>query len=338
MSNPLSLWLQFALCAALIGGAGYRLSLYADVIAEKSGLGRSWTGLILLASVTSLPELATGFSSVTVANVPNIAIGDALGSCVFNLVLVVILDFFHRGESVYTKVSQGHILSAAFGTVMIGFVGFNLLLGARTDRLALGHVGIYSPIIVLLYVLAMRTVFHYERRQLAQRVEETVENYPRITLRRAVTGYGLASLVVVAAGIWLPFIGDDLAQVMGWHKTFVGTLFVAFATSVPELVVSLSALRLGALDMAIGNLFGSNLFDVLIVAIDDLLFLPGPILSHVSGLNVASALSAVMMTGVAIVGLLYRPTTRLFRTVGWISLFLLTLYLLNAYVLFLHAE
>jgi len=338
VSNPLSLWLQFALCAALIGGAGYRLSLYADVIAEKSGLGRSWTGLILLASVTSLPELATGFSSVTVANVPNIAIGDALGSCVFNLVLVVILDFFHRGESVYTKVSQGHILSAAFGTVMIGFVGFNLLLGARTDRLALGHVGIYSPIIVLLYVLAMRTVFHYERRQLAQRVEETVENYPRITLRRAVTGYGLASLVVVAAGIWLPFIGDDLAQVMGWHKTFVGTLFVAFATSVPELVVSLSALRLGALDMAIGNLFGSNLFDVLIVAIDDLLFLPGPILSHVSGLNVASALSAVMMTGVAIVGLLYRPTTRLFRTVGWISLFLLTLYLLNAYVLFLHAE
>jgi len=338
VSNPLSLWLQFALCAALIGGAGYRLSLYADVIAEKSGLGRSWTGLILLASVTSLPELATGFSSVTVANVPNIAIGDALGSCVFNLVLVVILDFFHRGESVYTKVSQGHILSAAFGTVMIGFVGFNLLLGGRTDRLALGHVGIYSPIIVLLYVLAMRTVFHYERRQLAQRVEETVENYPRITLRRAVTGYGLASLVVVAAGIWLPFIGDDLAQVMGWHKTFVGTLFVAFATSVPELVVSLSALRLGALDMAIGNLFGSNLFDVLIVAIDDLLFLPGPILSHVSGLNVASALSAVMMTGVAIVGLLYRPTTRLFRTVGWISLFLLTLYLLNAYVLFLHAE
>ncbi|MCK7502373.1 MAG: hypothetical protein MZW92_80295 [Comamonadaceae bacterium] len=136
----------------------------------------------------------------------------------------------------------------------------------------------------------------------------------------------------------MPFIGADLAQVMGWHKTFVGTLFVAFATSVPELVVTLSALRLGALDMAIGNLFGSNLFDVLILAADDLLFLRGPILSHVSQLHVASALSAMMMSGVAIVGLLYRPATRLFRTVGWTSLFLLTLYLLNSYVLFLHGE
>ncbi|MCK7502374.1 MAG: hypothetical protein MZW92_80300 [Comamonadaceae bacterium] len=115
---------------------------------------------------------------------PNIAVGDILGSCVFNLVLVVILDFFHRGESVYTKASQGHILSAAFGAVLIGFVGFNLLLGGRMDHLAIGHVGIYSPIIVLMYVLAMRTVFHYERRQLAQRIEETVEQYPQITLRQ----------------------------------------------------------------------------------------------------------------------------------------------------------
>jgi cation:H+ antiporter len=338
MSNPFSIWLQFALCAALIGAAGYRLSLYADVIAEKTGLGRNWIGLILLASVTSLPELATGLSSVTVANVPNIAVGDVLGSCVFNLVLVVILDFFHRGESVYTKASQGHILSAAFGAVLIGFVGFNLLLGSRMDHLAIGHVGIYSPLIVLLYVLAMRTVFHYERRQLAQRAGETADQYPEVTLRRAVTGYGAASLVVVAAGTWLPFIGADLAQVMGWHNTFVGTLFVAFATSVPELVVTLSALRLGALDMAIGNLFGSNLFDVLILAADDLLFLRGPILSHVSQLHVASALTAMMMSSVAIVGLLYRPATRLFRTVGWTSLFLLTLYLLNSYVLFLHEE
>src|SRR5574341_1134667 len=96
-------WLEFAACAGLIGYAGSRLSRYGDVIADKTGLGGTWIGLVLLATVTSLPELATGISSVTAAGVPNIALGDALGSTVFNLVLIVMLDFLHRGESVYTR-------------------------------------------------------------------------------------------------------------------------------------------------------------------------------------------------------------------------------------------
>jgi cation:H+ antiporter len=88
--------------------------------------------------------------------------------------------------------------------------------------------------------------------------------------------------------------------------------------------------------MAIANLLGSNLFDIAIVAIDDIAFLPGPILAHVSPLHAVSALSAIMMSGVVIVGLLYRPPQRLFRGVGWASLFLLTIYLLNTFVLYLH--
>lgn len=116
----------------------------------------------------------------------------------------------------------------------------------------------------------------------------------------------------------------------------MGTLFVAFATSVPELVVTLAAVRLGALDMAIGNLLGSNLFDMLLVAIDDLFYTPGPILAEVSPAHAISAMSALVMTGLAIVGLYYRPRGRVLRTAGWVSLALFVIYLLNAYVLFLH--
>jgi cation:H+ antiporter len=146
------------------------------------------------------------------------------------------------------------------------------------------------------------------------------------------------ALIVVAAATALPFIGERLAQVMGWHQTFVGTLFIAFATSVPEFVVTVSALRIGALDMAISNLMGSNLFNILILAIDDVFYLKGPILANVSGLHAISAVSAIMMTGLAIVGLFYRPTTRLFRTVGWTSLLLLMIYLLNSFFLYLYIE
>lgn len=333
-----SVWLQFTLCTLFIGLAGYRLSRYADVIAEKTGLSSTWVGMILLATVTSLPELATGASAVTIANTPNIALGDALGSCVFNLLILVILDALYRKESLYTRVSQGHILAAGFGIILISFVGFNLLLGEKVENLAIGHIGIYTPVIFVLYIIAMRTVFLYEKQQMVAYAEQTTLRYPDITLQQAVSRYTLAALVVVGAGIWLPFIGTEMANIMGWNNTFVGTLFIAFATSVPELVVTLSALRIGALDMAIGNLLGSNLFDTLIIAVDDVLFLKGPILSQVSQHHAVSVLSAVMMTGVAIVGLLYRPTTRIIKTAGWISLLLFLIYLLNSYVLYLYGE
>ncbi len=339
MVSPIAVaWSQFALCFALIGFAGTALSRYGDVIAEKTGWSGTWIGLVLLATVTSLPELITGISAVTLAGTPNIALGDVLGSCVFNLSLITVLDFIHRGESVYSRASQGHILSAGFGVILIGVIGFNLLLDANGRPVSFGHVGIYSPVIVLLYAIATRTVFRYERAQLAQFAEERAERYPHLTLRDAVVRYTLAALVVVGAGTWLPFIGAELARVMGWHQTFVGTLFVALATSVPEIAVTVSALRLGALDMAIANLLGSNLFNSLIVAVDDLFFVDGPLLSHVSPIHAVSALSAIMMTGVVIVGLLYRPKTRLLRTIGWASLFLLTIYLLNTFILFLYGE
>jgi cation:H+ antiporter len=153
-------------------------------------------------------------------------------------------------------------------------------------------------------------------------------------LRSAAIGYGVAAAVVVTAALWLPFVAEDIAKVMVWNETFVGTFFVSFATTLPELTVTVSALRIGAVDMAIGNLFGSNLFNLALVAIDDGFFLTGPLLSYVSPIHAISALSALMMTGLAIAGLFYRSNTRVFGTVGWISVFLLWIYLINAYFLF----
>lgn len=334
----MAVWLQFGVSVLLIGFAGVKLTRYGDVIAEKTGMGRTWVGLVLLSTVTSLPELSTGVSAVTFADSPDIAVGDALGSCVFNLALLVLLDFLHREGSIYSRAHQGHILSAAFAVVLIGFAGFNILLGDRVDHLAIGHVGLYTPLVVVIYALAVRSVFVYERKQRAEFVGTVAMRYPDLTLQQAVVRYTGASLIVVGAGIWLPFIGVELAETMGWHKTFVGTLIIAFATSVPELIITIAAVRLGALDMAIGNLLGSNMFDILIIAMDDVFFMRGPILSHVSPLHAATAMSAMVMTGIAIIGLLYRPATRLLKTVGWVSLFLFSVFLLNSYVLYLHAE
>ncbi len=329
-------WIKFAVCAGMITVAGPTLTRYGHIIAHRTGLSQTWIGLILLATATSLPELFTGISSVTVAAAPNIAVGDALGSTLFNLAILVILDLIYRDEPMYRRIDQGHILTAGFGVILIGFAGVSLLLWRNETPPKLFHVGVYAPIIIVVYLIAVRAAFVYERRRMA--LEVITDRYPKISLKRAIIGYLAAATVVVAAGTWLPFIGIELAEAMGWRTTFVGTLFVAGVTSLPEMVVTISAARIGALDMAIANLLGSNLFDILILAIDDIAYLPGPLLSAVSPTHAISAFAAVIMSGIVIVALLYRPATRFHGTIGWVSLSLLIVYVLSSYAIYLYGR
>lgn len=85
----------FVICSALILWAGVRLSRYGDIIAQRTGLGGTWIGLILLSTVTSLPELVTGASAIVMFDVPDIAVGDVIGSCMLNLVILALLDVRH---------------------------------------------------------------------------------------------------------------------------------------------------------------------------------------------------------------------------------------------------
>jgi cation:H+ antiporter len=256
-----------------------------------------------------------------------------LGSCVFNLLILAILDVLNRRASMYVEASQGHILSSGFGVVLVGVVGVGLVLSAQGLSLAIGHVGLYSPLLILLYIVAMRTVFRYETRHVAEFADREPDAYPHLSLTQASVRYAAAAVVVVLAGIWLPFVAERLAEQMGWHQSFVGTLFVALVTSLPELVVTLSAIRLEALDMALGGILGSNLFNVVIIAIDDLVFTRGPILSHVASSHAVSAFAVVIMTGTVLVALMYRAH-RIRHIVGWASLALVAVFLVNATVQF----
>lgn len=330
----LSVWAQFAVCATLIAMAGRRLSHYGDVIADKTGLSGNWIGMILLASVTSLPELVSGVGAVTLADAPELAVGNVLGSCMVNLAMLAVIDLLHRRESFYRKASRAHILSAGFGIVLLAFVGVSILLGTMVPGAAIRHVSLQSLVILLLYTVAIRTVLSFERAHIRDHAGDVADRYPELGLRQAIRGYAFAAAVVVAAGLWLPVIGMRIADAMGWHGSFVGALFMAGATTMPELAVTISAIRIGALDMAIANLLGSNLFNVTILAIDDLFYLKGPLFSLITAPHAFSAFAACLMTGLAVIGLSCRPGVRLFSAVGWISVGLLSIYVLNAWVLF----
>jgi cation:H+ antiporter len=327
--------LQFLLCAGLIARAGYVLSESADRIARVTGLTGGWVGLALLGTVTSLPELASGISAVAVVGAPNLAVGNALGACMINLVFLAVIDALQRREPVYRLASAAHLLSAAFGVVMLGFVAISLLMAGRSP--ALLHLGMDSPVLLALYLLALRSVFSHERAQkLPEAAGATDADAP--SLGREARRFALAAAVVLAAGTWLPAVADQLAQAMGWNRSFVGTLFVAVVTTLPEMAVTLSALRLGALDMALGNLLGSNLFNVTILAVDDLVYTRGPLLADAAPVHAVTALGALVMTGLVMIGLIIRPQRRVLRRLSWVSVGLLGTYLFATVLVFLQGE
>ena len=327
------LWLGFLICTAVIVYSGIRLSKYGDIIAEKTGLGRMWIGVVLMASVTSLPELVTGISSVTYAGVPNIAIGDVLGSCVFNMLILAFLDAIYKPMPISAKAHHGHILSAGFGILLLSVIGIGLFLGNRVSPL--GWIGQYSLMVLIIYFVAMRLLFVYERRRIAEFVKERVEElrYEKISTRTAVVNYVINAMVVIIAAIFLPKIGEGIAETTGLGQTFVGNIFIALSTSLPEVIVSISAVKMGAIDLAVGNLFGSNIFNIFILAIDDMFFVKGPILSFVNASHIISALSAILMTAIAIIGLTYRSEKKkLF--LAWDSIGILFVYVINLMLLY----
>ena len=150
--------------------------------------------------MTSLPELVTGISSVAAAHETDIAVGDVLGSCVFNLLILALLDAVYRKGSIFAGGRKGHLLIAAYGILLLAMSAAGLLLAQAGQMPALAHVGLYAPALVLVYLAAMHAAFRYEREDVAEFEAAEVARYPGITLRQAGARYAVAAVAVVAAG------------------------------------------------------------------------------------------------------------------------------------------
>jgi len=309
------IWIQFLATALVIVFAGVRLARYGDVLGEKSGLGRSWIGVVLLAATTSLPELVTGFGATALAELPDIAVGNILGACMFNLLILSFMDAV-QPEPLSTRAHQGHALSIGFGLVLIGIAGVGLIGGSRLP--AIGWIGLYTPVIMAVYFVAMRVIFAHEKHQRARETREVAEElqYADIPVRAAVLHYAAAAVLVVGAALWLPRLGAELARHTGLSEALVGTVFIAITTSLPEIVVSLAAVRIGAIDLGIGNVLGSILFNMLILGLDDVFYRQGPLLSAVDPSHGIAVLAVVTMNAMFLIGLTYRVMTKRF-VIAW---------------------
>jgi cation:H+ antiporter len=318
----------FIACAAAIWFSGTHLARLGDRLADLTGLGRAWLGLVLMATVTSLPELFVGVSSAGIHGNADLAVGDVLGSCVFNLLILSVLDAFHRGPGLLRTVEPKQVLSAALGIVLLALVGFGLFL--PDQYVVMGWVGALSLVFMLVYLVAMRMVYSH----MGKASPEDGAGHPhRSGLRRVLSWYAVHAAVVITAALFLPGFAETITEETGLKASFVGTLLLATSTSLPEVAVSVAALRIGALDMAVSNLLGSNLFNIVILSIDDLVYRGGFLLKDASDAHLLSVLSTIIMSAIVIVGLTFRTAPKRFL-LAWDTFLILVVYIVNLILLY----
>ena len=354
MSLPL-LWLLLAVAAAIILVASNFLAKSADVIAFKTGLGRAFIGVLLLATATSLPELGVGVSSIAWRDQPDLAVGDAFGSNLFNLLIIGLLDLYWRNGPILSNVSIATVFVGALGITVISLATIAMLIHSYTTALDSWTISPGSIVILGVFLLAMYLIYRFEQRPrndgdyaaTGATDEGDEEQYADESLLRVSVIYVMAAACVIAAAVGLSIIGEEITHKMGWEASFFGTQFLAFSTSLPELAASFAAIRINAPELAITGVLGSNLFNMgFILFMDDVALVGAPLwlpmpgnmdtpgISHIHALT---AVIAVLMTAVVIVSVVTRGRARPNRFFTGEALLLIGLYIAASVLVFMLA-
>ncbi|KIL49167.1 sodium:calcium antiporter [Jeotgalibacillus campisalis] len=287
----------FSLAALVTILAAIELSNHADALSEKTSLGGLLIGTLFLGSATSLPEVTTSLSSVYLSN-PDIAVGNMLGSNLFNLFIIASFDLVLRKRRIYHSAVGGHLYTAGLGLAMACMM---VMAFERQSEVVVWGIGLDSILIAFVYGTGMIAISKLSKAgPMPELNEEAVslqrEEEERISIKRTLIGFMLAAIVIMGAGTLLSISGDRIAEVSGLGSTFIGSFLMAATTSLPEAVAVLIALKLRNVNLAIGSILGSNIFNMLILILSDAAYRDGAILAHVSSSHEGTAAAITIMS------------------------------------------
>lgn len=330
----MSLGLAVALFAAsmlAIWIGGRLLTRSADVIAAHTGLGRVFIGSFLLAATTSMPEVAVEATAASLGLV-DIALGDLFGSNIFNMTIIAVSGIVWGGGSLLAAASRAHIITATFGMLLSAIAALAILTRPAVGFLGIG-IGVW--IIIGVYGLGLRLLKGQSEAEAAG--SDGAEAAAGLSggMAGVWVRYLGAAALVIAAAFSLSKSADVIAQATGLGGTFVGTTLVALTTSMPELVTTIAAVRMGAIDLAVGNVLGSNIFNMTILLVSDIFYRGAYILSSGSPTHAITALAGLVLSGIVVLGLV-APTTRRWGRLSAEALIILVVYLIGTALVFIH--
>ena len=344
-TEDLPTWALFAeliLAGLVVIAAGSRLTKRADTLSERLNLGAGWVGLILLATVTSLPELATSSTATALGNV-DLALGGIFGSCCFNITIIVILNALMGGGSVLRGASATHVLTSSFGLLLTGLALLGIVVLDKFQGytgIAQWIEGVWAVVIAVAYLGCMRLIYKYEKyEQHLNQIDEVEDGSTRVddTNLPLYVDLSITTIIIVSASWWLGNIGDILStheiEMIGrpLGATFVGAVFLALSTSLPEIVTSVAAVRLGKIDLALGNIFGSNMFNIFVIPALKVVSVgcgqPLLIDASAGSQHLLTGLLAIVLTAIAVGGLTYKSRRKSGRRFGFVSILITVTYL-----------
>ncbi|WP_018921505.1 sodium:calcium antiporter [Salsuginibacillus kocurii] len=308
----------FILSALITVLAAIRLSRYADTLSKKSMLGASLIGAWLLAGATSLPELTTSVAAIAV-NTPDLAVGNVIGSNLFNILIIAFFDIYYRKKRVFVSVSNAYKTSAVAGAVL-SLVTTAILIWPLEYQLSI--ISVQSIAILITYSAA---IYMLQRRQPNLSADESeLPPFP-VSTRRAVYGFTLAALLILLAGSILTYTADEIALTTGLGASFVGSFFVAASTSLPEAVAVLIALQLNNYNLALASILGSNLLNLLFLVFIDALYGPTALYPVLSAAHIVTAVAVTLLSCGLLARMMYaKKTMRSYAS--WPSILLILLY------------
>lgn len=325
-------YLTFIISTIIIVAAAIKLAEYSDVISVRTGLGGLIVGTILLAGATSMPEVVTTISSFRLG-LPDLAAGNLFGSNMVNMFLLAVVDLFNTQTPLLRRVALNQTLTVALGAAMM-VVATIFILADEVD-FVIGWVSVESLLLIVLYFAGVWLVQQEGKLASGPYAPPAMEPAPGFpSLRRGLLGFVIATAVIVVAVPQLVTASTQIADATGLGASFIGTVLLSFVTSLPEFLTSLAAVRMGAPELAVGNLFGSNVFNMLMVGVADFFYLEGSFLADINNDFALVSLLGILLMLMALIGNLARIERRiLFVELDAIAI--IAVYILGVYLLFL---
>lgn len=325
--------LIFGGSAVAITIAGTRLAGYADRFADRTGLGEAITGTLLLGLTTALPGL-TASVVAAIEGRPVLALGNAIGGIAFQTTVLAVADIAHREANLeHAAASLQNVMQAVMLVLLLTLV----LLALASPDVTFAHVHPMTPAILLAAALAFWLVYRVHESPMWQPEEtkETVEDVPATESKQErlpmlVLGLLVSGGITLASGALVAHAAGEIVRQTAIPEAIVGGLFMATATSLPELVTCVAAVRRGALTLAVGDIVGGNFFDVLFVAAADIAYVHGSIF-HARGVGMReifiTALT-ILLNVVLLSGLINRQKHGP-ANIGFESMLMLIMYVLG---------
>lgn len=259
------IYLLYLLLAILTVGFSVRLSHYVDLLDSKTHLSGAFIGGVLLAAVTSLPEMFTSLTAVLGLDKPNLVLGNILGSNIFNFAILGVLLVFFTKIYQKSKIAKSHRTTLFFTIIMyllvLGGINFNYNL-----KIGFINCNIFTLLILVAYGIS---VYKMGSDSTGEAEAKLVSD---LSVSQIVLRFIIYSILLVLTSIVLTDVSDRVNVELGLGTTVGGAILLGIATSLPELSASFSLVKMGNFNASVGNVVGSCCFNFIILSVTDLLY------------------------------------------------------------------